>query len=93
MRYALDVVVPMAIHQVGDDAAGALGQVGGSLLDDVVEWHCLDEDYALLIGREEEAFDSAVGVCELLACLAVGVHGPYLALAGEGDAVIGEPCG
>ena len=93
MGDGIDVVIPMAIHQVGDDHASALGEVGRALLDDVVEGDGLDEDDALLIGREEEALDGAIGVGELLAALARCGHGPDFAFAGKGEFVIGEPDG
>ena len=93
MRNRLDIVVPMAIHQVVDHAACRFGQVVGLLLNDVVEGDCLHDDYFFLVGREQETVHFAVGLRKLFAVAAVDVHRPDFAACDEGDAVVGKPCG
>ena len=67
MLDGLHVVIPMAIHQVGDKTARSLGQVGGILLDDLVEVDALQQNHFLSVGREQEAFHLSLRFRELLA--------------------------
>ena len=90
---ALDVVVPVAIHEVGDATACGLGQVGGVLLDNLMEGDALEDDDVFAVGGELEALDLAVGLGQLLAVSAVGLHAPYLTTGDEGDGVVVEPDG
>ena len=90
---AFYVVVPVAIHQVGNQAACSFGQVGGVLLDDFVEGYGLQHDDLLVVGREEEALNLPIGVRQLAAVAAVGLHGPYFASCEEGYGLCVQPRG
>ena len=87
MLYAFHIVVPMAEHQVSDQSAGSLGQVGRILLDDVVVGERLDEYNFGTVGREDESLHAILLVRELLAVCAVGQHGPHLSFVEIGDAL------
>ena len=93
MLDALHVVVPMAIHQVGHHASGCLGQVGGLLLNDLVEGDALQDDDLRIVGREHEALHLALGLRQLFATRAVKVHFPYLATFDEGHGLVVQPLG
>ena len=56
MLDAFHVVVPVAVHQIGDQTTSSLGQIIGILLDDVVERDALQQHHGLAIGSKEEAF-------------------------------------
>ena len=86
MGDALHIMVPVAVHQVGHQAAGGLGQVGGILLDNLMEGQLLDINHAVAVGREFVAFHIAVGVAQLATVAAVGLHRPDLTTGDEGDA-------
>ena len=86
---AFYIVVPMAIHEVSNQSSCSLGKVTWILLNDIVIGHLLDDNHLLLVGREEETFYFAVGLCQLLASLAVGVHRPHFAFRGKSQTVVG----
>ena len=74
MLNALHVVVPVAVHQVCDQSAGSLGQVGGGLLDALVEGNALQDDDLLTVGREFETLHVTIGLRQLLAVGAISLH-------------------
>ena len=88
MLDALHVVVPVAIHEVGDATSRSLGEVGRILLDNLVEGNALEEDDVLTVGSKQETFHLAVGLGQLLPVGAVGLHAPDLTAADEGDGVV-----
>ena len=91
MLNALHIVVPVTVHQVGHQTACGFGQVGGVLLDDIMEGDGLQEDHAATVGRELEPFHGPIGMAHLLAVAAVAVHAPHLTAFEEDDAVA-QPC-
>ena len=93
MLDALDKMIPMAVHEVGDDTTFCLRQVFGVLLDDLVEVDALQEDDLLTVGREQEALHLTLGLGQLLASAAIEVHLPDLTALEEGDSLSVEPLG
>ena len=77
-RYPL---VPVLVHQVGDDDACCFVQVGIFVLCAGHGFHLGDEEQTLLVGTERETFDVAFVVGKLAAFRSVGVHLPHLARA------------
>ena len=93
MLDALHIVVPMAVHEVGDTTASSFRQVAGVLLDDLVEGNAFEDNNLLAIGRKLKALDLAVGLRQLLAVCAVGLHAPDFTTADEGDGLVIDPSG
>lgn len=74
-------LVPVLVHQVGDDDACCFVQVGIFVLCAGHGFHLGDEEQTLLVGTERETFDVAFVVGELTAFRSVRVHFPHLAAA------------
>ena len=70
--------VPMLIHQVGDDASCALGQVGIFVNNAWTVLYGHHQKHLTLVGREEETLQVFLGVAELASPCAVGGHFPQL---------------
>ena len=73
--------VPVLVHQVGDDDARRLVQVGIFVLRALYGFHLGDKEQLLAVGAEGEAFDVTVVVGNPASVCAVGVHLPHLAAA------------
>ena len=85
VREGFDIVVPVAVHEIGNATTGGLRQVGGPGGNDTGVGDRLDEEYPSAVGREEESFDVDRAVGELSTVGSVGVHTPELTFGEEGD--------
>ena len=71
-------LIPVLVHQVGDDASRGLRQVGVNLLRALAEGDLLDVGSLLLIGGEEVVGETAFDVGHLTAICPIGSHRPDL---------------
>ena len=74
-------LVPMLVHQVGDDATRGLRQIRIYLLRTLAEGDLLDISQLGLVRREEVVGEPAFDASHLLAVGAIGCHRPDLRFA------------
>ena len=74
-------LVPMLVHQVGDDTTRGLRQVRIYLLRTLAEGDLLDISQLGLVGREEVVGEATFDTSHLLAVGAIGSHRPDLRFA------------
>ena len=78
MGNGLYPLIPVLIHQVGDDASRGLRQVGVNILRALAEGNLLDVCHLLLIGGEEVVGETTLDVGHLTAIRPIGSHRPDL---------------
>ena len=81
VRNLLDPLVPVLVHEVVDDAAGSLVEVGVDVRSLLAVFHIADEEDMFLVGREEESVYPFLVVAYLTGVAAVGLHDPQLRVA------------
>ncbi len=89
MGHAFHPVVPVLVHEIVDDAARCLRQIGISVGSRLAGLHLLDEEHLFAVGREGEPFNVFLQMGYLRHAAPIGVDAPYLGaarlVAQEGD--------